>query len=227
MKQAVRAVALLFLAGIFLLPPASTQTHAKTGFQPARGSSASGIEYPVNTVAFGAVVLEVTLDESGAVQDIRPVREIASLTEPAVHSVKGWHFKPALMDGTPVPSLVTVAIMFNPPLNPPANPLPPSSAGASGRPMLQPAPPDVVSAVFATYPMTTAVKKGTVVLQVGLGESGDVLDVKPVRDVTPFTAQAVDAVKKWQFSPAEMKGKPVASSIFVAFVFESPLINGY
>lgn len=227
MKQAVRALVPLLLAGAFLLPPASTQTHAKTGFQPARASSASGIEYPVNTVAFGAVVLEVTLDESGAVQKIRPIREIASLTEPAVHSVKSWRFKSALMDGTPVTSLVTVAVMFNPPQNPPANPLPSSSAGASGRPTLQPTPPDVVSAMFATYPMTTAVKKATVVLQVELGDSGEVLDVKPVRDVAPFTLLAVDAVKKWQFSPAEMKGKPVASPIFVAFVFESPLINGY
>jgi hypothetical protein len=81
--------------------------------------------------------------------------------------------------------------------------------------------------MFATYPMTTAVKKATVVLQVELGDSGEVLDVKPVRDVAPFTLPAVDAVKKWQFSPAEMKGKPVASPIFVAFVFESPLIKGY
>ena len=143
-----------------------------------------------------------------------------------MHSVKSWRFKSALMDGAPVPSLVTVAVMFNPPQNPPANPLPPSSAGASGGPKLQPAPPDVVSAVFATYPMTTAVKKATVVLQVRLGESGEVLGVKPVRDAAPFTAPAVDAVRKWQFSPAQMKGKPVASSIFVAFVFESPLING-
>ena len=164
MSRTFQALAAFALAGAFSISVGWTQTHAKTGFQPAELSSAAGIEYPVNTVAMGAVVFELTIDESGAVQNVQPVREVPSLTEPAMRAVKSWHFKPAKMDGDPVQSRATVVVMFNPPQNPPVNPLPAlSSTAVSARPQVQPAPPEIVSAIFATYPMTSAVKKGTVV----------------------------------------------------------------
>ncbi len=228
MSRTFQALAAFALAGAFSISVGWTQTHAKTGFQPAELSSAAGIEYPVNTVAMGAVVFELTIDESGAVQNVQPVREVPSLTEPAMRAVKSWHFKPAKMDGDPVQSRATVVVMFNPPQNPPVNPLPAlSSTAVSARPQVQPAPPEIVSAIFATYPMTSAVKKGTVVLRIAIGESGEVEDVKPLRDLPPLTAAAIEAVKKWQFRPAEMSGRRVTSSVIAAFVFASPLTHSY
>jgi TonB family protein len=228
MSRALQTLAALALLGVCSASSAWTQTHPKTGYQPAELSSAAGIEYPVNTVAMGAVVFELTVDESGAVQSVQPVREIPSLTEPAMRAIKSWHFKPAMMDGDPVQSRVTIVVMFNPPQNPPVNPLPArSSSSVAARPHVQPDPPEIVSAIYATYPMTSAVKKGTVVLRVAIGDSGDVEDVKPLRDVPPLTSAAIDAVKKWQFRPAEMSGRRVASSVVAAFVFESPLTHSY
>src|SRR6202050_3653695 len=124
MSRSLQTLAVFALLGAWSGSAAWTQTHPKTGFQAAELSSAAGIEYPVNTVAMGAVVFELTVDESGAVQTVQPVREIPSLTEPAMRAIKSWHFKPAMMDGDPVQSRVGILVMFNPPQNPPGNPLP-------------------------------------------------------------------------------------------------------
>jgi len=69
----------------------------------------------LQSVASGTVVLEVALDEAGKISDVRVVRGIASLTEPAERSVRQWKFRPAKMDGKPLPSKIPVAFSFVPP----------------------------------------------------------------------------------------------------------------
>ena len=71
--------------------------------------------YPLQSIASGTVVLEVSLDETGNITDVRVVREIPSLNEPAEQSVRQWKFHPAELDGKPVPSKVPVAFSFVPP----------------------------------------------------------------------------------------------------------------
>jgi TonB family protein len=71
--------------------------------------------YPLQSVAAGTVVLEISLDETGKVIDVRVVRGIPSLTEPAEQSVRQWKFQPAELDGKQVPSKVPVAFSFVPP----------------------------------------------------------------------------------------------------------------
>jgi TonB family protein len=71
--------------------------------------------YPLQSVATGTVVLEVSLDEVGKITDVRVVRGIASLTEPAEPSVRQWKFQPAEFDGEPASSKIVVAFSFVPP----------------------------------------------------------------------------------------------------------------
>jgi protein TonB len=71
--------------------------------------------YPVQSVASGTVVLEVSLDDNGKIAEVKVVRGIASLTEPAEHSVRQWKFQPAKLDGKPVPSKIVAAFSFVPP----------------------------------------------------------------------------------------------------------------
>ena len=71
--------------------------------------------YPVQSVATGTVVLEVSLDDNGKITEVKVVRGIASLTEPAEHSVRQWKFQPAKLDGKPVPSKIVAAFSFVPP----------------------------------------------------------------------------------------------------------------
>ena len=69
----------------------------------------------LQSVVSGTVVLEVSLDDTAKITDIRVVRGIASLTEPAERSVRQWTFQSAKLDGKPVSSKVVVAFSFVPP----------------------------------------------------------------------------------------------------------------
>lgn len=73
--------------------------------------------------------------------------------------------------------------------------------------------------VTDTYYPPLSVAFGTVVLQATVAESGEIRDIKVIRDVPSLTQEAVRSVRKWKFKPATLGGKPVASSVPVAFTF--------
>jgi len=81
-------------------------------FEPAEVISAANTYYPPLSVAFGTVVLQVTIGESGQIEEVKVIRHIPSLTEEAMRSVKQWKFKPAMLDGKPVRSKMAVAFTF-------------------------------------------------------------------------------------------------------------------
>lgn len=84
-------------------------------FDPPAVISTVEAIYPLQSVAWGTVVLEVSLDDRGGISDVRVVHGIASLTKPAVHSVRQWKFKPARLNGLPTSSKMAVAFSFVPP----------------------------------------------------------------------------------------------------------------
>jgi TonB family protein len=77
--------------------------------------SAAEAAYPLNSISSGTVVLEVTLESSGAISDVRVVRGIPSLTEAAERSIRQWKFRPAQLNGESVRSKIAVAFSFVPP----------------------------------------------------------------------------------------------------------------
>lgn len=81
-------------------------------FAPAQVVEVTDTYYPPLSVAFGTVVLQVTIAESGEIQDIKVIRDIPSLTREAVRSVRKWKFKPAALEGKPVASSIPVAFTF-------------------------------------------------------------------------------------------------------------------
>lgn len=84
-------------------------------FDPPSVVSTVEAVYPLQSVASGTVVLEVSLDENAKITDVRVVRGIPSLTQPAEHAVKQWKFQAARLDGKPVASRIVVAFSFVPP----------------------------------------------------------------------------------------------------------------
>lgn len=93
----------------------SGQKRAVPRFDPPSVANAVEAIYPLNSVVSGTVVLELSLDDTGKITDIRVVKGIASLTEPAKQSARQWSFQPAKFDGKPVPSKIDVAFSFVPP----------------------------------------------------------------------------------------------------------------
>ena len=102
--------ALTLLVGVALGQKPDQERPPK--FQPAEVLAVTDTYYPPRSVAFGTVVLQVTVGESGEIQDIKVIRHIPSLTEEAMRSVKRWKFKPASLDGKPAGSVIPVAFTF-------------------------------------------------------------------------------------------------------------------
>ena len=110
------AVFFLVAAGIWLVAaPTQQAPTAEAGapkFIPPEILRTADAAYPLNSVAFGTVVLEVHLDASGEIRSVRVARDIASLTQPALEAIKHWRFKAATLDGKPVASVLPVAFIF-------------------------------------------------------------------------------------------------------------------
>jgi TonB family protein len=60
----------------------------------------------------GVVIIEAIIDATGKVVASRVVRSIPLLNEAALASVNQWEFTPSLMDGQPVPMIMTVTVNF-------------------------------------------------------------------------------------------------------------------
>jgi protein TonB len=60
----------------------------------------------------GVVVLECTISPQGRVTDVRVVRGIPLLDASAMEAVKQWVYTPTLLNGVPVPVIMTVTVNF-------------------------------------------------------------------------------------------------------------------
>jgi len=60
----------------------------------------------------GVVVIEVALDTEGHIHDARVLRSIPELDEAALTAVRQWEFTPSIVNGKPVPIVMTVTVNF-------------------------------------------------------------------------------------------------------------------
>ena len=60
----------------------------------------------------GIVILEATIGPDGRVQDVRVLRSIPLLDAAAIDAVKQWVYTPTLLNGVPVPVIMTVTVNF-------------------------------------------------------------------------------------------------------------------
>jgi TonB family protein len=60
----------------------------------------------------GVVILEAVIGVDGKVQDARILRSIPLLDQAALDAVKQWEFTPTLLNGSPVPVIMTMTVQF-------------------------------------------------------------------------------------------------------------------
>ena len=60
----------------------------------------------------GTVILEATISPEGRVMDVKVLRGIPLLDNSALDAVKQWKYSPTLLNGTPVPVVMTVTVNF-------------------------------------------------------------------------------------------------------------------
>jgi TonB family protein len=191
-------------------------------YVPPNIRSASNIPYPVNTLAAGAVSLLLNLDSNAQIQNMQVLRDFPSLTSSVQNAVTTWTFTPAALKGNPVPSEISLTVIFNI-FNP--------AGGAAYQSLVLPppqstdpdasqfTPPQITQASFANYP-AASVAQGTVVLDVTIGRAGQPKQIRVVNDLPTLTQQAVSAVKTWGFNAATIRGQPIPAQMIIAFVFQ-------
>jgi len=60
----------------------------------------------------GVVILECTISPQGKVNDVKVLRGIPLLDQAAIDAVKQWVYTPTLLNGVPVPVIMTVTVNF-------------------------------------------------------------------------------------------------------------------
>jgi protein TonB len=61
----------------------------------------------------GTVVLQATISKSGGIENLRVVSGPPMLQQAAMDAVRGWRYKPYLLNGDPVEVETTVNVVFN------------------------------------------------------------------------------------------------------------------
>src|SRR5262245_17763351 len=97
-------------------PPApAVPSRLHSGIQaPEKIADKAPVYPPIATAARvqGIVILEATIDESGQVVDVKVLRSVQMLDAAAIDAVKQWRYSPALLNGAPIPVIVTVTVRF-------------------------------------------------------------------------------------------------------------------
>jgi outer membrane biosynthesis protein TonB len=91
-------------------PPPNPQ-----GYLPPEVSQATYATYPPNSVATGAVVLDVIVGDSDQIRKVSTIRSVPSLTSQAMTAVKNWSFNSGTYQGKAIDCNVIVAFVFRSP----------------------------------------------------------------------------------------------------------------
>jgi protein TonB len=60
----------------------------------------------------GLVIVEATIGRDGRVTEARLLRSIPMLDQAALDAVNQWEFTPTLLNGVPVPVIMTLTVNF-------------------------------------------------------------------------------------------------------------------
>lgn len=93
-------------------PGAATLPPNPAGYLPPQMSQVSYAIYPPNSVATGAVVLDLLIDKYSEVKKVTPIRSVPSLTAPATAAVKTWTVNPATFNEKMLDAKLIVAFVF-------------------------------------------------------------------------------------------------------------------
>lgn len=100
---------------VFLPAPQPKTPMRHTGVKPPQRLVNVAPVYPATALAVhqeGIVIIDATIDEQGNVTETRILRSIPLLDDAAVAAVRKWKFSPTLLNGVPVPIVMTVTVNF-------------------------------------------------------------------------------------------------------------------
>jgi hypothetical protein len=98
-----------------VLPPDQSESAARGNYVPVGVLSFAYPEYPANSVAWGSVVVQLTVDGSGAVKDVDFLHRMEGYNSLVSDALKKWRFQAATFNGKPITSKTVVALVFQTP----------------------------------------------------------------------------------------------------------------
>jgi TonB family protein len=170
---------------------------------------------PVNTLAAGLVVVDLEIESAGKIQ-ARVVQGEPPFVASALESLKGWQFVPASHKAV---DRTSVTFLFRAPAIYAVNV---GSGSASGLDGETPALP--LQVIDPGYPPASLVT-GSVIFELRISASGQVVSAKVIHGVKPLTEKAQEAIKQWTFSPAKISGRAAPGTTFVVISFVLPVLS--
>ncbi len=82
------------------------------GFMPPMTISAAWAQYPPNSTAQGAVILDAHVSRTGHVTRAVDVYRIPSVTTPSINAAQNWQFKPATFHGSRIAANAVIGYVF-------------------------------------------------------------------------------------------------------------------
>lgn len=180
-------------------PPPRKLKHVAPAYPPE--ARAQGIE--------GMVILELTLDASGAITSVRTVKGHPLLEPAAVAAAKQWVFEPPKK----APALLTITVNFVlDKENVGARIVSDDSPGAAKEPALRP-----IKEVRPKYPAQARTDKitGGVNVHITVDAKGHVIEAVAVSGPEALREAAVAAAREWQFEPPGVSVKTTLEFQFV------------
>jgi protein TonB len=97
-------------------PPAPSPVRIGGAIRPPQKVHHVAPDYPAiarSARVSGIVILEAMISEDGSVREVKVLRSIPLLDNAAADAVRQWRFTPTLLNGVPVPVVMTVTVAFN------------------------------------------------------------------------------------------------------------------
>lgn len=98
-----------------VIPPDQSSTEERSEYVPAGILSFDYPDYPANSVAWGSVVVQVTVNGAGDVTDVKFLHSMANFNNLGLNALKKWRFRAAIFKGKPVTAKVVIAFVFQTP----------------------------------------------------------------------------------------------------------------
>jgi TonB family protein len=125
-------------------PDPAEGPRARSSIVPPHLETSSAVPYPDQAQGDGSVVLLLTVDADGAVDEARAIEGDEPFTTAAEQTARSWHFTPASRNGQPIAAKVRFEIRFHDPRQ--------ADAGESSPPPEEGEPPDAATSAPSAEP---------------------------------------------------------------------------
>ena len=168
--------------------------------------------YPPNAVSGGTVIAELRMTD-GIVTHVAILSGSDSFADSCASALSQWRLQPDVKG-----SQLAVVYFRHPYLQ--------NFAAGEEEISLTKSPPQLPYPKHVVEPLypPNALAQGGVILRADISADGRVSGVETIKSMGVLTGTSIDALKHWQFVPAQNeKGKKIRSQAYVVFVFRFPL----